>query len=107
MSIENISIDQIAIAIPIIIGVVQGIKKGFGITSKTINLIITIFICLTYMVYLLYQNNEIVTLCYYFIILIFGATGIYNFLPKQNNENYVEANYTENQVFENEKGDDQ
>lgn len=86
MNIDNVTIEQIGIAIPIIIGVVQGIKKGFGIKSKLINFLITIFACLAYMGYLLYQTDQLVTLAYYFLILLFGTTGIYNFLPKQNNE---------------------
>lgn len=74
------------IAIPIVIGVVSGINKKIGTSNKYIKEAVTIYISFMSVVYYInfIQNIDIKLSVVMLVVIYFGASGIYQFIPSKN-----------------------
>ena len=92
------------IAIPIIIGVTKGInaklKELFNVDSKLVKELVTLLVAWSAVVgYSIYvEKLQLQFLVALFIVLYFGASGIYQFVKSKSQEEVVEEEFIDLEV---------
>lgn len=80
--IANIDLTQIGAVILAIIAVTKGFNEKFKINNSLHRELVTLLFSLAGFAWLLFNDNELVSIASLFVVIYFGATGIYNFIPK-------------------------
>ena len=83
MILENLDMSQLAILIPIGIAVVKGITNKFNVTNSLHKELITLLVALSTVAYLLYREALFMQVIAFIVVLYFGMTGIYSFIPQE------------------------
>lgn len=89
---NNLILDlgQIASIIAMTIAVTKGITSSFNVNKGIIKQLITVVVAMYLLVNAVMIDNEFIAIANTVIVILFGAFGIYNFIPVEQNAYGIE-----------------
>lgn len=88
---ENISVEQVGAVVVAVISVTKGFTTKFRINDGKQKELITFAFSIFGFSWLIFKGDLVVDLTTLFIIIYFGSSGIYNFIPSVNKSKETET----------------